>query len=315
MARPDYGRARWYGASSNNYGSANRESSHNINKVIIHVVQGSFSAAINTFKDPNSRVSAHYTVRSNDGFIGQSVQEKDIGYHAGNYSYNTSSIGIEHEGYVSQPRYFTGEMYRSSARLTAYLCRKYNIPIDRQHIIGHNQVPGATHTDPGRYWDWPRYIRLVRYYRNRSGTKKYKQMVDNASPRFRALKRFWGTSTYSSQKVGKNYRFANPAPRAGRAPTARHGAALWKIKIPKRGRYEVFARWPANSGYNYRSVFWILTTNGWARRAVNQRKNGGRWVRLGTFPMAAGDRFSVRLHRRTGAKGYLIADAVFVREA
>lgn len=311
MAKPDYGRARWYGASSNNYGSSRRESSYNINKVIIHVVQGSFSAAINTFKDPNSRVSAHYTVRSSDGFIGQSVQEKDIAYHAGNYSYNTSSVGIEHEGYVSQPRYFTDEMYRSSARLTAYLCRKYNIPMDRQHIIGHNQVPGATHTDPGRYWDWPRYIRLVRAY---SGTNKYQQIVDNASPRFRALKRIWGTSSYSNQGYGKNYRFADPAPRANRRPNARSGAALWKVKIPKKGRYAVFARWPANSGYNPRARFWIRTSNGWARRTVNQRKNGGRWVRLGIYTMDAGDGYFVRLHRKNRYSGYLIADAVMVRE-
>lgn len=313
MARPDYGRARWYGAHSNNYSNANRGRSQ-ISRVVVHVTQGSFSSAINWFRDGRAGVSAHYTVRSNDGFIGQSVQENDIGYHAGNWTYNKTSIGIEHEGYVSQPKWFTGAMYRSSARLTAYLCRKYNIPIDRNHIVGHNEVPGATHTDPGRYWDWPRYMKLVRAY---SGTRttKYKQMVDNASPRFRALKRFWKFSSYSSQKVGKNYRFANPGPRAGRRPNARNGAALWKIKIPKRGRYEVFARWPANSGYNNEARFWILTANGWVIRTRNQRRNGGRWVKLGTFTMRAGDRFAVRLHRKTGGKGYLIADAVFVREA
>lgn len=313
MAKPDYGRARWYGAHYHNYTAANRESSHPINKVIVHVTQGSWAGAINWFQDGRSYVSAHYTVRSDDGFIGQSVQENDIAYHAGNWTYNKTSIGIEHEGYVSQPKWFTGAMYRSSARLTAYLCKKYNIPIDRNHIIGHNEVPGATHTDPGRYWDWPRYMRLVREYAG--GGNKYKQMVDNASPRFRALKRFWGTSTYSNQKVGKNYRFANPGPRAGRAPNARHGAALWKIRIPRKGRYEVFARWPANSGYNNKAKFWILTSNGWRVRIRNQRRNGGRWVRLGTFPMDAGDRYSVRLHRKTSGKGYLIADAVFVRSA
>jgi hypothetical protein len=30
--------------------------------------------------------------------------------------------------------------------------------------------------------------------------------------------------------------------------------------------------------------------------------------------MRAGDRYAVRLHRKTSGKGYLIADAVFVRE-
>ncbi len=167
MATPDYGRARWYGAYYGNYTRANRPSSNRINKVIIHVTQGSFSSAINWFKDSRAGVSAHYTVRSSDGFIGQSVQEKDIAWHAGNWTYNQTSIGIEHEGYVSNSSWFTDAMYRSSARLTAYLCKKYRIPIDRQHIIGHNQVPGATHTDPGRYWNWTKYMNYVKSYAGR----------------------------------------------------------------------------------------------------------------------------------------------------
>ena len=82
------------------------------------------------------------------------------------------SIGIEHEGYVSDPNWLTNTRYRSSARLSAYLCRKYRIPVDRRHIIGHNEVPGCSgagggvgcHTDPGRYWNWAKYMRLVRAY-------------------------------------------------------------------------------------------------------------------------------------------------------
>jgi hypothetical protein len=54
--------------------------------------------------------------------------------------------------------------YRASARLAAWLCRRSLIPIDRNHIIGHAEVPGADHTDPGRYWNWPLYLQLVRQY-------------------------------------------------------------------------------------------------------------------------------------------------------
>lgn len=50
-------------------------------------------------------------------------------------------------------------MYRSSAALTAHLADTYGMPKDRTHIVGHNEVPGATHTDPGQYWDWDHYIR------------------------------------------------------------------------------------------------------------------------------------------------------------
>ena len=114
-------------------------------------------------------------MRSADGFVGQSVSEKDIAWHAGNWSYNQSSIGIEHEGYSNNPAWFTDTMFRSSAQLTAYLANKYQIPIDRQHIIGHNEVPdpynpggygGATHNIncPGQNWWWDLYMSYVNQY-------------------------------------------------------------------------------------------------------------------------------------------------------
>ncbi len=76
----EYSGSTWYGASGNNYTAASRPSSNRINKIVIHVMQGSWSSAINWFKDPAAGASAHYSVRSSDGFIGQSVAEKDIGY-------------------------------------------------------------------------------------------------------------------------------------------------------------------------------------------------------------------------------------------
>jgi N-acetyl-anhydromuramyl-L-alanine amidase AmpD len=154
-----------YPASPNNYTRAYRPYSHRINKIIIHVAQGSWSSAINWFQNPYSRVSAHYVVRSSDGLIAKTVLRKNIAWQAGNWSYNQTSIGIEHEGYVSDPKWFTEAMYDSSAKLSAYICKRYGIPVDRAHILGHNEVPGATHTDPGYYWNWYKYIDYVWYYR------------------------------------------------------------------------------------------------------------------------------------------------------
>jgi hypothetical protein len=173
-ATGDYPRSRFYGAASGNYwtGRTYRGRTYDVNKIVVHVMQGSWSGAINWFKDPQAGVSCHYSVRSSDGFIGQSVWERNTAYHAGHWITNLTSVGIEHEGYIGQPRWFTAAMYQSSAKLAAYLCKKHRIPIDRNHIIGHYQVPGcpgsgggvSCHTDPGRYWDWSRYLRLVRYY-------------------------------------------------------------------------------------------------------------------------------------------------------
>ncbi|MFI7295034.1 N-acetylmuramoyl-L-alanine amidase [Streptomyces sp. NPDC050121] len=77
------------------------------------------------------------------------------------YDYNTRSVGIEHEGWVDRPEYFTETLYEQSARLTSSVCDRHGIPKDRAHIIGHQEVPGTDHTDPGPNWDWRRYVWLV----------------------------------------------------------------------------------------------------------------------------------------------------------
>lgn len=162
-AAVDYPPAEWQSASTSNYTSSDRPGSYAIDRVIIHVTQETYTDSLAIFKDPQKKVSAHYLVRSADGHVAQCVRERDIAWHAGNWDYNTRSIGIEHEGWVDLPAYFTNALYEQSARLTAAICAKYGIPRDREHIIGHYEVPGTDHTDPGPYWDWVRYIRLVNF--------------------------------------------------------------------------------------------------------------------------------------------------------
>jgi len=133
----------------------------------------------------------------------------------------------------------------------------------------------------------------------------YKQMVDNASKRFSASGG-WKGSAWSDQKVGKNYRYTKPK--------AVRDNAWFKVRVPKTKRYTVFARWPATSGYNASTAFGVRTTDGLKVKRVNQRKNGGKWVRLGTYKLKAGDSRRIFVSRRSKSKGYIIADAVFVRE-
>lgn len=159
----DYPLAEWVPASTSNYTASNRPSSYPIDYVVIHVTQERYADTLAIFQNPAKKVSAHYVVRSTDGHIAQCVRERNIGWHAGNWTYNTRSIGIEHEGWVDKPEYFTNAMYERSAALTAAICAKYDIPKDREHIIGHHEVPGSDHTDPGPLWDWTRYLRLVNF--------------------------------------------------------------------------------------------------------------------------------------------------------
>ncbi|MGW9023394.1 N-acetylmuramoyl-L-alanine amidase [Streptomyces sp. NPDC055722] len=163
-ARPkvvDQPSADWLGANPSNFTASDRPVSHPLDLVVIHVTQATYPNTLGIFQNPRKHVSAHYVVRSVDGHIAQCVREHDIAWHAGNWPYNTRSIGIEHEGWVDRPGYFTNSLYEESARLTAAICTRHGIPKDRAHIIGHYEVPGTDHTDPGPKWDWTRYMRLV----------------------------------------------------------------------------------------------------------------------------------------------------------
>ncbi|MFI1359398.1 N-acetylmuramoyl-L-alanine amidase [Streptomyces sp. NPDC020898] len=157
----DYPLATWEPATSANYTVSDRPVTQTPDLVVIHVTQTSYSNTLAVFQHPRKKVSAHYVVRSDDGHTAQCVREHDIAWHAGDWDHNLRSIGIEHEGWVDQPGYFTDVMYEESAKLTATICTRYGIPKDRAHIIGHNEIPGTDHTDPGPNWDWTRYIRLV----------------------------------------------------------------------------------------------------------------------------------------------------------
>ncbi|MEV0093194.1 N-acetylmuramoyl-L-alanine amidase [Streptomyces sp. NPDC050738] len=161
----DFAGAQWVAASSANYRRADRPADYSIDRVVIHVVQGGYASALNVFRDPGHKAAAHYVVRK-DGHVAQMVRELDIAYHAGNWDYNERSVGIEHEGFVDRKSSFTDAMYASSARLTARICERYDIPVDREHVIGHVEVPGTDHTDPGPHWDWDRYMKLVRAVRS-----------------------------------------------------------------------------------------------------------------------------------------------------
>jgi hypothetical protein len=156
----DYGPGVWRPAHRSNYTNGNRGAAK-IDFIIIHIAQGSYSGTINWFKDPRSNVSAHYVV-GRTGRITQCVRNEDIAWHAGNWTYNKRSIGIEHAGYARNR--WTRPMYRSSAKLSANLCRRFNIPIDH-HIRGHRAVPGVATRCPGPHFNRHRYHRLVRRYR------------------------------------------------------------------------------------------------------------------------------------------------------
>lgn len=133
----------------------------------------------------------------------------------------------------------------------------------------------------------------------------YTRAIDNSNgSRFRAPSD-WATSSWNEEKTGKDYRVSKPESVAS--------SAKFKVDIPRKGKYKIYGRWPSHPRFNDRTRFLINTTSGWKARAVDQRKNGARWVYLGAYEMEERDSWSVRIPRRTNGSGFIIADALLVK--
>ena len=179
---PDYPPAIWDPAPECNWEPRSKE----VSAVVIHYTEGSYAGCISWFKNCDAEVSAHYVIRSADGQVTQMVREKDKAWHA--RTANGYTIGIEHEAYGNVWEFFTEEMYQSSANLVRSICSRYEaIEGRRTHdrdtldngfclnnglynlggegaciqIRGHQHYPDQSHTDPGPYWDWNYYYKLI----------------------------------------------------------------------------------------------------------------------------------------------------------
>ncbi|HYK31397.1 MAG TPA: N-acetylmuramoyl-L-alanine amidase [Streptosporangiaceae bacterium] len=140
-----------------------------IDYIIIHDVEGSYSSAIATFQNPTSFVSANYVINSSSGAVAEMVRPGNVSWGAGDWYINMHAINIENEGFAAQgATWYTQAEYQSCALLVQYLAAKYGIPLDREHILGHEDLPGPTnaytaaqHWDPGPFWNWNHFMALV----------------------------------------------------------------------------------------------------------------------------------------------------------
>lgn len=150
--------------------------------VIIHIGEGSFGgirekaefsdekfgAIYSTFL--HEERSSHYCVKEN-GDVVQFVEEADTAWHAGLVRNPTSelvkaragtnpnlfTIGIEHEGFGSGG--IAEAQYRATADLVKDICSRWSIPINRTHILRHQEIR-ADKSCPGKI-DIDRIIRMA----------------------------------------------------------------------------------------------------------------------------------------------------------
>jgi len=189
QASTDYGPAIW-NPLPNYYTTGN---GHLF--LVIHDMEGFYGSAWNVFN--GNGTSVHFAVNSGSGTSGvvnghtytdsdgkpagevsQFVREAYYGWDA--RCWNKYHIGTEHEGFASNPAWYTEAEYQASASLQKHLCDTWGIAKDRNHIVGHGEksngawvswaianMPAGfdpncnTHSDPGPYWDWTHFMALI----------------------------------------------------------------------------------------------------------------------------------------------------------
>lgn len=193
-AQPDYAPAHWSPPSCTKWYT----SGYTRQFCVIHDMEGYYLGSISYLNSCATDTSGNYSVDASvyylvngvqngpgenspsdpvAGDITQSVRESNYAWHVS--CWNKYMFGTEHEGFVSNPAWFTEAMYQASAGLQRHLCDTYNIPKDRNHIIGHGEWQNAawktwmaanwpqidttcnTHTDPGIFWDWSHFMALL----------------------------------------------------------------------------------------------------------------------------------------------------------
>lgn len=331
---------QWVAAHPNNYLAG--RGGGTVQYVLVHVTEGGYWGTIDWFSQANPfQASTQYVIQSSTGNITQMVSEANAAWHAGNDYYSRNSIGIEHEGYASAPAtWYTEAMYRSSASLVCAIAKRYGIPVDQQHIIGHYQVPNpdylsvsaapgtnaqvqaapsnwggrSNHYDPGfagSGWNWTYYLGLIRDCVNAAnGTTAIiidSNNANNDSSRARIeVSANWTSTTYTAGYYGTGYYHAATSP-------VTDGATFW-FYLPAAASKTVDAWWTTGTNRATAAPFvaFDAAENKLGTAYANQQLNGGRWNTLGTYSFSAGWN-KVVLSRWTTEGYVVIADAVRIR--
>jgi N-acetyl-anhydromuramyl-L-alanine amidase AmpD len=139
--------------------------------IVVHTNVGSYSSTVSWFARAESAVSSHYLVAL-DGGVGQFVDEADTARHAGRVlnptatflddaNPNLYTVGIEFEDggdplEVARP----DAQYAAGSELIAAVARRWSIPLDSDHVVGHRTIYAAKEC-PGNL-DVERLIRQAR---------------------------------------------------------------------------------------------------------------------------------------------------------
>lgn len=159
---------KWIGCPESNFHKG-RPLGFRPEAIVIHIMDGSYTAGESVFLSEGTQKSAHYGI-SKAGVIHQYVDEHDTAFHAGvvvnptwqllkpGINPNFYTIGIEHEGRPDDV--WPEAQLTASAGLIGEIVARWNIVVDAQHLVRHHQIR-ASKTCPGNWLQMDELIRRV----------------------------------------------------------------------------------------------------------------------------------------------------------
>jgi hypothetical protein len=213
---------------------------------------------------------------------------------------NSAAVGIENQGtYTSATP--PAALYNKLVDLCAYICDQYDIAPTQ--IFGHRDYHATACPGDVLYARLPQLRTDVAAALNGTTPPSWSTIVDNTSAGFAAGAN-WLVSSYSAERYGADYRYAEPQQISD--------LATYSATIPADGTYRIETWFPGIAGYNTSSPFIVYAAGGSQTIRVNQSTGGGAWQSLGTFALTAGAKPVVAVSRWTTTTGYVVADAVRV---
>jgi hypothetical protein len=312
QASTDYGPAIWHAICNANWYTTG--SGHKFH--VIHDMEGYYASTVAYFDNCSmTSASVHFAVNglkdaTSDAPAGEITQ---LGVRTSQYAWharcwNQHSTGTEHEGFVSNPAWYTEAQYVASAGITAHMAAVFGWAKDRNHIVGHNEKSRAawvswasanlgidpncnTHSDPGANWNWSHYMALVNPSTGKTAVEK-----DNTAGTATGT---WSTGTSSTDKYGADYRFHSTA--------AISEPFTWTTGLNTSATWNVKAWWTQGANRSASAPYIVTTASGTTTVNKNQQSGGGGWQTLGSWSMSTG---KVELSCWAATGFVVVADAI-----
>lgn len=147
-AAPTYPGATWWNHSPN---SSPRRATDKIEYFVVHhaATTASVSSLQSRFMSTNDRnVSPNWLIGA-DGSVSEIVPpDKFRAWTSGAFDYK--AVTVETQNTSGEPNWgISEESHVAIAKAVAWASKRYGFPIDRNHVIGHKEVPGAATACPG----------------------------------------------------------------------------------------------------------------------------------------------------------------------